>query len=83
MLGGKNLEGEAMGAVYNYVPPAPMTRAERWAKEDTDRRLRQAVANPDVPDAMTEAVVGYFAWKAGEALGEAVSAYPSDTDSSD
>lgn len=72
-----------MGVVYNYVPPAPMTRGERWAKEDEDCRLRQAVARYETPDAMTEAVAGYFSWKAGDALGEAVSAYPSDTDSSD
>lgn len=71
-----------MGAFYNYVPPAQMTRAERWAKEDADRRLNQAVARHESPDAMTEAVAGYFSWKAGEALGEAVSASLNDSSGS-
>lgn len=68
--------------VINYVERAPMTRAERWAKEDEDRRLRQAVARHESPDSMTEAVAGYFAWKAGAAAGEAVSASLNDSSGS-
>lgn len=66
-----------MGAVPNYVPPSPMTRAERWAKQDQERKSRES--NSDV---MTAAVVGYSAWKAGEAFGDAVSSALDDTDSS-
>ena len=67
--------------VINHVERAPMTRAERWAKEDEDRRLRQTVARHESPDSMTEAVAGYFAWKAGEAAGEATTTDLNNTDS--
>lgn len=67
--------------VINHIERAPMTRAERWAKEDEDRRLRQTVARHESPDSMTEAVAGYFAWKAGKAAGEAFSFLSDDTDS--
>lgn len=68
--------------IINYVERAPMTRAERWAKEDEDRRLRQAVARHESPDSMTEAVAGYFAWKAGKALGDAMSSSTIDDNES-
>jgi len=65
-----------MGAVFNYVPPSPMTRAERWEKQDQERKSRES--NNDV---MTAAVVGYSAYKAGEAAGEAFSSSSDVTDS--
>jgi len=66
-----------MGAVFNYVPPSPMTRAERWEKQDQERKSRES-SN----DVMTAVVVGYSAYKAGEAFGDAVSSASDDTDSS-
>jgi len=66
-----------MGAVFNYVPPSPMTRAERWAKQDQERKSRES--NNDVTTAV---VVGYSAYKAGEAFGDAISSALSDTDNS-
>lgn len=65
-----------------YVSPYHVTRAERWAKEDEDRRLRQAVARSDIPDATTVSAVGYAVWKAGEALGDAVSSSTIDDNES-
>jgi hypothetical protein len=66
-----------MGAVFNYVPPSPMTRAERWAKQDQERKSRES--NNDVTTAV---VVGYSAYKAGEAFGDAISSAFDDTDNS-
>ena len=63
-----------MGAVFNYVPPAPMTRAERWAKQDQERKTEGS-------GAVTAAVVGYLAWNAGEAAGEATTTDLNNTDS--
>jgi hypothetical protein len=54
-----------------------MTRAERWEKQDQERKSRES--NNDV---MTAAVVGYSAYKAGEAFGDAVSSASDDTNSS-
>jgi hypothetical protein len=68
--------------VINYVERAPMTRAERWAKEDQERQLHQIGKPPESANAMTAAVVGYSAYKAGEAFGDAVSSASDDTDSS-
>lgn len=68
--------------VINYVERAPMTRAERWAKEDQERQLHQIGKPPESANAMTAAVVGYSAYKAGEAFGDAVSYASDDTDSS-
>ena len=65
-----------MGAVFNYVPPSPMTRAERWAKQDQERKSRES--NNDVTTAV---IVGYSAYKAGEAFGDAVSSAFNDTSS--
>jgi len=65
-----------MGAVFNYAPPSPMTRAERWEKQDQERKSRET-SN----DVMTAAVVGYSAYKAGEAFGDAVSSAFNDTSS--
>ena len=65
----------------NHIQPAPMTRGERWAKEDEDRRLSQAAARHESPDAMTEAVAGYFSWKAGKALGDVIASDFDDTGS--
>ena len=65
-----------MGLI-SYVPPSPMTRAERWEKQDQERKSRES--NNDV---MTAAVVGYSAYKAGEAFGDAVSSASDDTNSS-
>ena len=67
--------------VINHIQPAPMTRAERWAKEDQERQLLQIGKPPESANAMTEAVAGYFAWKAGKAAGEAFSSLSDDTDS--
>lgn len=66
-----------MGAVFNYVPPSPMTRAERWEKQDQERKSRES-SN----DVTTAVVVGYSAYKAGEAFGNTVSSASDDTDSS-
>jgi len=66
-----------MGAVFNYVPPSSMTRAERWEKQDQERKTRES--NNDVTTAV---VVGYSAYKAGEAFGDAISSASDDTDSS-
>jgi len=63
--------------VINYVERAPMTRAERWKKQDQERKSRES--NNDVT---TAAVVGYSAYKAGEASGDAVSSALDNTDSS-
>ena len=71
-----------MGAVFNYAPPSPMTRAERWAKEDAERQLHQIGKPPESANAMTAAVVGYSAYKAGEAFGDAVSHASNDMDNS-
>lgn len=67
--------------VINHIQPAPMTRSERWAKEDAERQLLQIGKPPESANAMTEAVAGYFAWKGGEAAGEAFSSLSDDTDS--
>ena len=66
--------------VINHVERAPMTRAERWAKEDQERQLHQIGKPPESANAMTEAVAGYFAWKAGATAGEA---FPSSSDVTD
>jgi hypothetical protein len=58
-----------------------MTRAERWAKEDQERQLLQIGKPPESANAMSVAVAGYFAWKAGEAAGEAFSSSSDVTDS--
>jgi hypothetical protein len=68
--------------VINHVERAPMTRAERWAKEDQERQLHQIGKPPEPANVMTAAVVGYFAYKAGEAFGDAVSSALDNTDSS-
>jgi hypothetical protein len=59
-----------------------MTRAERWAKEDQERQLHQIGKPPESANVMTAAVVGYSAYKAGEAFGDAVSSASNDTDNS-
>ena len=66
-----------MGAVFHYVPPSSMTRAERWEKQDQERKSRES-SN----DVTTAVVVGYSAYKAGEASGDAVSSASGDTSSS-
>jgi hypothetical protein len=63
--------------VINYVERAPMTRAERWEKQDQERKSRES-SN----DVTTAAAVGYSAYKAGEAFGDAVSSALDNTDSS-
>ena len=63
--------------VINYVERAPMTRAERWEKQDQERKSRES-SN----DVTTAVVVGYSAYKAGEAFGDAVSSALDNTDSS-
>ena len=68
--------------VISHVKPAPMTRAERWAKEDQERQLHQIGKPPESANVMTAAVVGYSAYKAGEAFGDAVSSASNDTDNS-
>jgi hypothetical protein len=60
--------------VINHIQPAPMTRAERWAKQDQERKTEGS-------DVITAAVVGYSAWKAGEAVGEATTTDLNNTDS--
>lgn len=69
--------------VIDRARRARMTRSERWAKEDAERQLRQIGKPPESANAVTVAVVGYSAYKAGEALGEAISSYSDDTGSSE
>ena len=63
--------------VINYVERAPMTRAERWEKQDQERKSRES-SN----DVMTTVVIGHCAYKTGEAFGDAVSSALDNTDSS-
>jgi hypothetical protein len=53
-----------------------MTRAERWEKQDQERKSRESNNN-----VMTAAAVGYFVYKAGEAVGEATTTDLNNTDS--
>lgn len=68
--------------VINYVERAPMTRAERWAKEDQERQLHQIGKPPESANVMTVAVIGHCAYKTGEAFGDAISSAFDDTNSS-
>jgi len=71
-----------MGAVFNYVPPSSMTRAERWAKENQERQLHQIGKPPEPANVMSVAVIGHCSYKAGEALGDAIYSAFNDTDNS-
>lgn len=68
--------------VINHVERAPMTRAERWAKENQERQLHQIGKPPEPANVMSVAVIGHCSYKAGEALGDAISSAFNDTDSS-
>ena len=69
-----------MGLI-SCVERAPMTRAERWAKEDQERQLHQIGKPPEPANAMSVVVIGHCAYKTGEALGDAISSTFNDTDS--